>query len=253
MLLHSACVEIDGQGVMLSARTDTGKTGTVLRLLREHKAKFLSDDMTVLDATGRALCYPKPLTISQRTLRAVDAGDLTRREWRRLRVQSRIHSKEGRQVGARLGSINLPIMSLNAVTQRIVPPPKYVVQRLVPCEGSTTVAVDSLFIIERNEFRIEEVRAEQLIDELIANTDDAYGFPPFRYFAPALVIDGLGYEELRARERAILASAMSSISARRLASPNFGWAQHIHKLLSDSDAGDEPGAVDLPRAVFPSD
>ena len=29
MLLHSACMEIDGVGVMLSARTDTGKTGTV--------------------------------------------------------------------------------------------------------------------------------------------------------------------------------------------------------------------------------
>ena len=36
MLLHSACVELDGVGVMLSALTDTGKTGTVLRLLREH-------------------------------------------------------------------------------------------------------------------------------------------------------------------------------------------------------------------------
>ena len=36
MLLHSACVELDGHGLMLSALTDTGKTGTVLRLLREH-------------------------------------------------------------------------------------------------------------------------------------------------------------------------------------------------------------------------
>ena len=32
--------------VMLSARTDTGKTGTILRLLREHRGRFLSDDMT---------------------------------------------------------------------------------------------------------------------------------------------------------------------------------------------------------------
>ena len=34
MLLHSACLEIHGQGVLLSARTDTGKTSTILRLLR---------------------------------------------------------------------------------------------------------------------------------------------------------------------------------------------------------------------------
>ena len=36
MLLHSACLDLDGRGVLLSARTDTGKTGTVLRLLRER-------------------------------------------------------------------------------------------------------------------------------------------------------------------------------------------------------------------------
>ena len=34
MLLHAACMDVDGRGVMLSARTDTGKTGTVLKLLR---------------------------------------------------------------------------------------------------------------------------------------------------------------------------------------------------------------------------
>ena len=70
MLLHSACVELDGRGVMLSALTDTGKTATVLRLLREHGGRFLSDDMTVVDASGRAVCFPKPLTISAHTLRA---------------------------------------------------------------------------------------------------------------------------------------------------------------------------------------
>ena len=53
MLLHSACLELDGRGILLSARTDTGKTGTVLRLLRDT-ARFLSDDMTIVDADGNA-------------------------------------------------------------------------------------------------------------------------------------------------------------------------------------------------------
>ncbi|MFD0331984.1 GtrA family protein [Streptacidiphilus monticola] len=93
MLLHSACIELDGTGVMLSAYTDTGKTATVLRLLREHGGRFLSDDMTVVDAEGNAVCFPKPLTISAHTLRAVQADELTRKEWRRLRLQSRLHSR----------------------------------------------------------------------------------------------------------------------------------------------------------------
>jgi putative flippase GtrA len=231
MLLHSACLDIDGRGVMLSALTDTGKTGTVLRLLREGGGRFLSDDMTIIDANGVALSYPKPLTISHHTLRAVEAGDLTPAEWRKLRVQSRVHSKAGRGVGARMGEMNLPIMSLNAFTQRVVTPPKYQVQRLVPCEAATSVHVDTLFVIERKEFGLSDIPAEGLIDELIANTDDAYGFPPFRYFAPALVVGGAGYEELRAQERAILASAMNGIRARRLATPDYSWWEHISLLV----------------------
>ena len=249
MLLHSACLDIGGRGVMLSALTDTGKTGTVLRLLREGGGRFLSDDMTILDASGAALCYPKPLTISHHTLRAVQAGDLTRAEWRRLHVQSRVHSKAGRGVGARMGEMNLPIMSINALTQRIVKPPKYVVQRLVPCEQATWVQVDTLFVIERKSYALSDIAADSLIDELIANTDDAYGFPPFRYFAPALVVGGMGYEELRAQERAILVQAMAGIRARRLATPDYSWWEHIGRLVVPEA---RPEAIPDPKRVTES-
>ncbi|MGZ4593008.1 MAG: glycosyltransferase [Actinomycetes bacterium] len=234
MLLHSACLELDGRGVMLSALTDTGKTGTILRLLRENSSKFLSDDMTILGPDGTAMCYPKPLTISQHTLRAVNAGDLSRKEWRRLRLQSRLHSKEGRGIGTRLGEMNVPIMSLNALVQFLVPPPKYVVDRLVPCEHTSKVEVRDLFIIERSDSALADIdNDDALLDELIANTDDAYGFPPFRYFAPAIVIDGLGYEELRAKERSILASALAQVRARRVATPDYTWADRIPELVGE--------------------
>jgi hypothetical protein len=57
---------------------------------------------------------------------------------------------------------------------------------------------------------------------------------------------------LRARERAILTSAMASIRARRLASPNFGWAEKIHELLQTSDELVED-VVEVRRAGAPSD
>jgi mannose-6-phosphate isomerase-like protein (cupin superfamily)/putative flippase GtrA len=239
VLLHSACLELNGKGLLLSARTDTGKTGTVLRLLREGGGRFLSDDMTIIAADGSALSFPKPLTISQHTLRAVNAGDLTRAEWRRLRLQSRLHSKEGRGVGSWLGDQNLPIMSMNAVTQWLVPPPKYAVQRLVPCEDTTSVSVSDLFVIERGDHRLSPIAPEELIEELIENTDDAYGFPPFRYFAPALEVAGQGYEELRAREQLILTKAMEGVVARRLATPDFSWWERITDLTAQQGAGVE--------------
>ena len=237
MLLHSACVEIDGVGVLLSAKTDTGKTGTVLRLLREQNARFLSDDMSILYPDGTVRCYPKPLTISSHTLRAVDPGDMKLTEWARLGVKSRLHSKGGRSVGLAIGERNLPIMTANAITQLLVPPPKYDADRLVPCEVIDRTTVSELFIIERGTDDLQDLSLEETKDELIANTDDAYGFPPYRYLAPVLVVGGSEYRLLRDRERQVLDSALQTIRTRRLASASFGWADEIPALIARDSGG----------------
>jgi dolichol-phosphate mannosyltransferase len=233
MLLHSACIELDGTGVMLSALTDTGKTGTVLRLLREHGGRFLSDDMTVIDARGTAWCFPKPLTISAHTLRAVRADDLTHAEWRRLRFQSRLHSKGGRSLAVSLSRFNVPIMGINALTQILVPPPKFAADRLVSCRMGSSTRVRELFIIERGAPRLAELDHDAALEQLLANTDDAYGFPPFRYLAPAITIGGRGYLQLRAREREILSGFLGQVRVRTLASDSFGWADDIPRLVSE--------------------
>jgi putative flippase GtrA len=231
MLLHSATVELDGIGVMLSALTDTGKTATVLRLLRDHGGLFLSDDMTVIDADGTAVCFPKPLTISAHTLRAVQADDLTPGEWRRLQFQSRLHSKGGRSLALTLSRFNVPIMGINAITQTLVPPPKYTVDRLVPCRLGSATDVRELFIIERGAPRVTDLDRAETLERMIVNTDDAYGFPPFRYFAPAITIAGQGYQELRQREREILTGFLSHVRTRVIGSDTFGWADEIPRLL----------------------
>jgi glycosyltransferase involved in cell wall biosynthesis len=242
MLLHSACVELEGTGVMLSALTDTGKTGTVLRLLREHEGRFLSDDMTVIDRSGNASWFPKPLTISAHTLRAVSADDLTRSEWRRLQIQSRLHSKGGRSMGIALSRFNVPIMGINALTQMLVPPPKYCVDRLVPCRITDTTRVRELFIIERGSPRLADLDKRDALTRLLANTDDAYGFPPFRYLAPTINIGFKGYQELRAAERDILAGFLGNVRVRTLASDSFGWADEIPRLIRPHDSR-SPGAT----------
>ncbi|HEX8093223.1 glycosyltransferase, partial [Jatrophihabitans sp.] len=231
ILLHSACLELDGQGLLLSARTDTGKTGSVLKLLREHGARFLSDDMTILHPDGHATCFPKPLTISHHTLRAVQAGDLTAAEWRRLKLQSRLHSKEGRNFGLVLAGLNIPIMGINSLTQRIVPPPKYNVDRLVECSVIRNTQIENLFVIERTDPVLEDIPFDEAIQTLVENTDDAYGFPPFRQMAPSIVIGNDDYAELRRKEREILVQAMKNIRVRRLGSNTFSWAEDIATLL----------------------
>jgi glycosyltransferase involved in cell wall biosynthesis len=246
MLLHSASVIIDGVGVMLSALTDTGKTATILRLLREQGGVFLSDDMTIVDAHGNATCFPKPLTISSHTLMAVQATDLTPKEWRRLQWQSRLHSKGGRSIALMLSKFNLPIMGVNAITQLAVPPPKYTVDRLVPCHIGSCAAIEELFIIERGAPRLAELGHAETLEQMLKNTDDAYEFPPFKNLAPTLTIDGKSYQELRDMEKEILSQFLTNVRTRVLASDEFRWADEIPQLLQERSVSDHariaPGA-----------
>lgn len=246
MLLHAACIGLSGQGVLLSAKTDTGKTSTILRLLQWRTGSFLSDDMTIIDRDGTAYRYPKPLTISAHTLSAVPQNRLNLRQRSTLAVQSRLHSRGGRSVGKSLGERNLPIMSMNAVVQAVIPPPKYAITELVACAIQRQIRMDRLFIIERGAPRLRlRLDAETALEELIANTEDAYGFPPYATMAPQLVIGGDDYTTMRARERAILASALAGVEIVRLRVDDFSWPERISQEIPA--VGAERLAALLPR------
>lgn len=247
MLLHSAAVKFGDFGVLLSARTDTGKTGTVLRLLGLPGSCFLSDDMSIIDAGGGVLSFPKPLTISDHTLRAVDATRLSHGEWSRLRIQSRIHSKEGRAFAMRLAEHNLPIMTINAWAQRLVPPPKYDVQRLVECKTARAMSISEIFVIERGVAHHSLIPADQAVEEMLANTDDAYGFPPYRYIAPHLEVNGQDAAMLLRKERGILASALDGVRIHRLGSPDFAWAKEIARTAAGRSMSRTPSDLPEPR------
>ena len=253
MLLHSATVQLGDQTIMLSAQTDTGKTGTILRLLQEHpdNSGFLSDDMTIVNGKGEALCFPKPLTISSHTLRAVNTKVLTLPQRAMLAVQSRIHSKDGRQFALLLARLNIPIIAINAVTQILVPPPKFMIHRLVPTVTYLDHGVVSrIFVIGRGDPREELMPYEEAVQTLLANTEDAYGFPPFSIMERAITLrprklhkgKKQGIVKLRTRERAILKEFLGNMPVTRLHSPNFGWADIIHeRVLNPAPSAPEPG------------
>lgn len=243
-LVHAACFADGDDAYLVTARTDTGKTTTMLKVLDRSDYSFLSDDLVLIDHTGRVLTYPKPLTISAHTVHALKSAELAFIERLALPFQSRIHSRSGRRFAFLLTSKKLPVASINAIVQRIVPPPKYHVERLVPgLSLGTTAKVRGMFIIERsNEDRMFEVEAGEALEILLENCEDAYGFPP--YDALVKLLHGMSDIDLKATERSIIAQALEGRETRVVRSSNLGWAVDIHDVVSNGLLRDDV-VVDL--------
>ncbi len=237
VLLHSASLATNGRATLLSAQTDTGKTSTVIRLVRERGYTFLSDDMTIITPDGRALSYPKPMTLSYHTMSVIAGKDLNQRQKAALAIQSRLHSKSGRSVGKFLGGLNIPIMSVNSIVQMLVPPPKYHINSLFDCEVGGEAPIQHVILLERGESVKEEMSLEAAVDQLIENTDDAYGFPPFATFAPHLRINGDDYATLRRKERDIVTSALANAKTWKLRVPGHEWADVLPSIIEGHTGG----------------
>jgi dolichol-phosphate mannosyltransferase len=233
VLLHAACIAFDGKAVLVTARTDTGKTSTILQAVEHYSCSFLSDDMTIVGRDGKVMSYPKPLTISNHTLHAVNnAASLSLWERFALQIQSRLHSRSGRRVGMQLSETRLPAATMNSIVQMIIPPPKYMVDRLIPKvtygDGAT---LSHAVVIERGPTFEENLSHAEAVDVFVHNGEDAYGFPPYPTLAPSL--SKWNDEDLHLRETTIISDALKHIPTLRLRDPNYAWWQHLPVTTSN--------------------
>ena len=242
-LVHGACISTGEKAYMVTARTDTGKTTTMLRVLAQQRrasdtASFLSDDLTLVARDGSVLCYPKPLTISHHTVRAINTALLTRQEQWVLPFQSRIHSRSGRRFAFLLTQTQLPVATINTLVQFLVPPPKYPVQRLVPTVKMARGAkLAGMFIIQRGGQGNSTLEHEEAMEILMTNCEDAYGFPPYPVIKSFL--HGSDEHDLRAEEAAIIASAFRDCPTTLLRSTTMDWAERIAALVRLSGPRDD--------------
>jgi dolichol-phosphate mannosyltransferase len=235
-LVHAACMAHDGKAFLITARTDTGKTTTCLKTLDMKPYSFLSDDLVLLSPDGRALTYPKPLTVSRHTVAAVKTPLLSRRQRLKLIYQSRLHSRSGRIFAMFIARTHLPAATINAIVQLLVPPPKYQVDKLVPhVEIAPEAKVAGLMIIQRGGEGDVELEPEEALDILLSNCEDAYGFPPYAEIEHFL--HSRNGSDLRADERAIIASALDGAPAKLLKSETMDWHRRVATIV-DSLAGD---------------
>jgi len=73
-LVHAGCIDSKGEGVLVAAFADTGKTRSTLGLCARTDCGFLSDDITIINSFGECLCFPSSSSINPRTLRNMKVG-----------------------------------------------------------------------------------------------------------------------------------------------------------------------------------
>ncbi len=250
-LVHAACIAAGDDAFLITARTDTGKTTTCLKVLDTGPYRFLSDDLTLLCPDGRVLTYPKPLTISRHTLHAVKTPVLTRRERLGLVVQSRLHSRSGRRFALLLAKTHAPAATINAITQILVPPPKFHVDRLVPgVRLASEAKVRGMVIIQRGGTGDVVLDGDEALATLLENCEDAYGFPPYSEIEHFL--HSHEGAQLQTAERETIARALHGVKATLMRSETMDWATRLGALLGPAVkpvaiAGGAPSAA--PEAV----
>ena len=159
MLLHCASVDTERGALLMSAQTDTGKTSTLLRLLMHRSWGFMGDDMAIVRPDGQILAYPKPMTLSLHTMSAVNESALPLADRFMLAIRSRVHSKQSRSIGHAMGRLPVPIVTINAVVQLLVPPPK-VTTSLLDCDMVNESPLDGVLLMERGQPVLEDAALE---------------------------------------------------------------------------------------------
>ena len=135
-------------------------------------------------------------------------------------------------MGQALGTYNLPIMTMNAIVQALVPPPKHRIEALFECTVGGRAQIRDIVLMERGEEREDRLSVDDTVGRLIENTDDAYGFPPFSLFAPHIRIDGADYQALRARESELLGAAIATARTWYLQVPGHEWAERLPGIIN---------------------
>lgn len=225
-LVHAACFADGDDAYLVTALTDTGKTTTMLKVLDQSELSFISDDLIVMSPHGIVRTFPKPLTISAHTVHALRNTNLSRAERLALIPQSRIHSREGRLLAFLLTKYRLPVASINAIIQRLIPPPKYHVERLVRGVTSRDQATArGMFIIQRGGTGEEPTQTPEALQTLLANCDDAFGFPPYSSLERLLL--AAASDDLKQREHDIIHHALAHLPVLTMRSNTLDWAERI--------------------------
>lgn len=217
--------------LLVGGLTDMGFGLTQLR----HETAFLGDDRVILGRDGLARAFPKPVTarsdmLPSRTRTA--AGSLT------LHFQRWLYSVPVRQLGLFLSRHRLPAATVNTYLQRLIPQPKYPLDKLA--DGVVTGDRGTVMWLLLPPDGVPSLTLEAAAEHLLVESDSVFGFQPYPLLVSALA--QWGGEDWAARERGILRAALAGCALIPLHVGESWWEQagRIIRHHPATDAADRP-------------
>lgn len=138
----------------------------------------------------------------------------------------------------RLGNMNVPIFTINALGQKLIRPPKfnidYFLQDTLP---KVRTNIYNFVLLEtglEGEHSIN-VSSDIATTRAIENTDDAFMFPPYREILKYLTINGRSASDLLEVEKHQLEEFLSNITCTISKSANRLWYEALLELYCTSN------------------
>ncbi|MEM1570210.1 MAG: hypothetical protein QXG56_05755 [Candidatus Bathyarchaeia archaeon] len=148
-------------------------------------------------------------------------------------LRSYVHSKSGRAFMRFLGKLNTPILTINALGQILVKPPKFnVTEILDDVQLSNESKIDFLVFLEKADQGIIELPLKEALEKSFYNTNDAFLVPPYSEIFPYIEINGMDFNELMRMEKNLLHDALNNVQIYVLRSLNYSWNELLLKLVS---------------------
>lgn len=229
-LVYGGTVAVNGRSILITAGPDIRKAATLLHVLRRTNCDFMGDDVAILDRDGTLYSFPRLLAIRQHAVRAVDQARLTPFERVTLWLKRLLYDERVRQFGLLLHRWGFPIATLNMYLQRVFPPAKIMMHRLLPDVVYRDAAqLAQVVRLEEGSGGEEALSPQQLLDILIADGKKGFGYPP--YSETVAQLSQWRGEDLTAVEQQLIASAVRHCPAVRLQSSSHDWWKMLEQLI----------------------
>ena len=197
--VHAGSVRSGQSGTLLVGMRNTGKTSVVLSLVDGTETEYLSDDLTIVDRSGTAYCYPTPVEISPFTL----TGDLmtytgsTLQRWLARRQILSLLAQE---------FIGYELSEQKRVPEHAI--------------GATSPITEIAILGENGSERVKKLSTEKAVNRLLMSTTEL--LDPFRIYSINFFSFYLDFDtaDLFAKEREIIAEALDSAECYEVHAPS---------------------------------